>query len=104
MVEPAEFERFIAVPGTTTVNVHVPDEGSLVGTDFTVPYMDMPTQASRLPADRGTPLAVYCRTGRMSAEAVQSLVKLGYRNVVELRGGMEAWTASGRALLPPASP
>lgn len=91
----------MAAPGTTTVNVHVPDEGSLAGTDLVVSYQDVRTQASRFPADRATPLAVYCRTGRMSAEAVQTLVQLGYRNVVELRGGMQAWTASGRSLLPP---
>ena len=38
----------------------------------------------------------------MSAEAVQTLRDLGYTDVVELRGGMEAWTADGRDLLIPA--
>lgn len=102
LADPAEFQRLVAAPGTTTVNVHVPDEGSLPGTDLAVPYTDVRAQAARLPADQGAPLAVYCRSGNMSADAVQMLVQLGYSNVVELRGGMEAWTASGRALLPPA--
>lgn len=101
LADPAEFERLIAEADAIAVNVHVPDEGSLPGTDLAVPYTEVRTQASRFPADRGTPLAVYCRTGRMSAEAAQALVQLGYRNVVDLRGGMEAWTASGRPLLPP---
>ena len=44
--------------------------------------------------------AVYCRSGRMSAIAVRELARLGYGTIVELRGGMVAWEASGRRLLP----
>ena len=38
----------------------------------------------------------------MSAVAVGTLRDLGYTDVVELRGGMDAWVADGRELLPPA--
>ena len=38
----------------------------------------------------------------MSAEAVATLQDLGYTEVTELRGGMDAWVADGRELLPPA--
>jgi len=34
----------------------------------------------------------------MSAIASRTLAQLGYRHVVELRGGMQAWTRSGRKL------
>ena len=47
-------------------------------------------------------MAVYCKSGRMSADAVSTLRQLGYTDVVELRGGMDAWAAGGRELLPPA--
>ena len=50
---------------------------------------------ARLPADRGTPVAIYCKSGRMSAIAATELDRLGYRDVVELRGGMDAWTQQG---------
>ena len=84
------------------VNVHVPDEGSIAGTDTAIPYDEVRTRETELPADLATPLAVYCKTGRMSAEAIRTLRDLGYVDVVELRGGMDAWVAEDRELLPPA--
>ena len=93
---PAEFAAAIADQTTVTVNVHVPFEGTLTGTDLMIPYNRIQQQANTLPADRRTPLAIYCRTGRMSAIAARSLAALGYTDIVELKGGMEAWQASGR--------
>lgn len=100
LVGPAEFAAAVARPGTVTVNVHVPDEGSIRGTDLWIPYDRIETRADSLPA-RSRPLAVYCRSGSMSALAAAKLRALGYENVTELDGGMIAWTASGRLLLPP---
>lgn len=100
LVGPAEFAAAVARPGTVTVNVHVPDEGSIRGTDLWIPYDQIETRADSLPA-RSRPLAVYCRSGSMSALAVAKLRALGYESVTELDGGMIAWEASGRPLLPP---
>ena len=99
---PAEFAAVVADAAVVTVNVHVPDEGSIPGTDVGIPFDRISTSVGDLPQERSTPLAIYCRTGQMSAEAVQTLRDLGYTEVVELRGGMEAWTADGRDLLTPA--
>jgi rhodanese-related sulfurtransferase len=55
--------------------------------------------ADRLPADRATPLAIYCRSGPMSATAAATLHDHGYHNIVKLRGGMRAWQADGRPLI-----
>ncbi len=52
--------------------------------------------AGMLPADRATPLAVYCRSGSMSAIAVERLLALGYTDIIELDGGTDAWAAAGR--------
>ena len=100
LVGPAAFEQRVATAGVVTINVHVPDEGSIAGTDLTIPYTDIST-TTELPSDHTTPLAVYCRSGNMSASAVRDLISLGYTDVVELEGGMQAWTASGRKLLTP---
>jgi phage shock protein E len=98
-VGPDEFAAAIAEPGRVTVNVHVPFEGDIAGTDLSIPFDQITSQAHRLPGDRNTGLAIYCRSGPMSATAAATLHDLGYTDVVELRGGMRAWQADGRPLI-----
>jgi rhodanese-related sulfurtransferase len=97
LLTPAEFAATIAEDGVTVVNVHVPYEGHIAGTDAFVPF-DSIGSWSDLPDDRTTPIAVYCRSGTMSAAAADSLLELGYTNVVDLAGGMNAWIAAGQQL------
>jgi rhodanese-related sulfurtransferase len=99
LVDPAAFAAAVAAPGTVTVDVHIPFEGKIAGTDLMIPYNQVAQQGAELPANRATLLAIYCRTGNMSAIAAPTLASLGYTHIVELRGGMEAWKASGRTLL-----
>ena len=86
-----EGERFVVV------NVHTPEEGSIAGTDLTIRYDEI-LQAAALPADRATPLALYCRSGSMSRIDAQALVDAGYTQIVELEGGVVAWEQAGRSL------
>lgn len=97
LVEPDEFAAVIAEAGVEVINVHVPYEGEIDGTDAFVPFDAIGTW-DELPDDLSTPIAVYCRSGNMSADASAALVELGYTNVVDLDGGMNAWSASGRSL------
>lgn len=41
--------------------------------------------------DHSKPIYVMCRTGRRSAEAQNKLKALGFMNVINVVGGMEAW-------------
>jgi rhodanese-related sulfurtransferase len=97
LVGPESFEQRIDEPDVVTINVHTPDEGSIAGTDLAIPF-DQIESSDELPADRSTPLAVYCRSGNMSADAVDDLAAMGYTDIVELEGGFDAWVASGRTL------
>ena len=97
-VEPTDFALLVKRASTFVLNVHTPDEGSIPGTDAAIPFDQLQRRAAELP-DRSTAVAVYCRTGRMSAEAVQTLRELGFTRVTELSGGMEAWQADGRRLI-----
>jgi phage shock protein E len=101
LVGPDVFAGRIEAPGVVTINVHTPDEGSISGTDLTIPF-DQIRESPDLPADRDTPLAIYCRSDNMSADAVDDLVALGYTDIVELDGGFNAWVAAGRPLQPAA--
>jgi rhodanese-related sulfurtransferase len=97
LVSPEAFAERIEADGVVTINVHTPDEGSIPGTDLAIPF-DRISSSDELPADLDTPLAVYCRSGSMSADAVEDLEQLGYTDIAELEGGFNAWEASGREL------
>ena len=83
----------------TLLNVKTPYIGEIDGTDLYVPYTDLAARASELPANKAASIVVYCRSGHESAIAAQTLLDLGYTNILNLDGGMDAWTASGRALV-----
>ena len=99
LLDPAAFAAAVADPRTTTINVHVPYAGDIPGTTLSIPFDRIGAETGRLPADRTAPLALYCRTGPMSADAARTLADAGYTNIVELAGGMGAWTQSGRPLI-----
>ncbi len=83
----------------TLLNVKTPYIGEISGTDLYIPYDQLGARAAELPADKQARLVVYCRSGNESAIASQTLIDLGYTNIENLDGGMEAWTASGRQLV-----
>lgn len=45
-------------------------------------------------ADKSKPVLVYCRSGNRSALAALSMLQLGYKNVLSMAGGYEAWKKS----------
>lgn len=102
LVGPDEFARRVEDPRVVTINVHIPNEGTIAGTDLAIPF-DQITSATTLPAALTTPLAVYCRSGNMSAQAVRDLTARGYTDIVELDGGYNAWMQAGRTLQAPGS-
>lgn len=104
LLDPTAFAAAVADPRTTTIDVHVPYAGDIPGTTLSIPFDRIGAETGRLPADRSAPLALYCRTGPMSADAARTLAGQGYTNIVELSGGMHAWTSSGRPLLTPPAP
>jgi rhodanese-related sulfurtransferase len=83
----------------TLLNVKTPYIGEIAGTDLYIPYTDVAARAAELPADKTARIVIYCRSGNESAVAAQTLVDLGYTNIDNLDGGMNAWTASGGQLV-----
>ena len=82
----------------TFINVHTPYEGEIEKTDTFIDYDQIVANSASLPKDKNAPIILYCKTGRMSAEALETMKKLGYTNVKHLAGGMEAWQKAGRAI------
>lgn len=99
LASPAEFSAFLDDnPDVPLINVHIPYEQHIEGTDAFIVF-DSILDSGDLPADRSAPIALYCRSGNMSAQASADLVAAGYTNVIDLDGGMNAWEASGSSLL-----
>jgi rhodanese-related sulfurtransferase len=98
-VTPDRLAQMLETEDFTLLNVKTPYSGEIDGTDLYIPYDQLTARASELPADKTAKILVYCLTGHSSAIAAQTLLDLGYTNVWNLDGGMNAWTASGRQLV-----
>ena len=98
-VTPAELDAMLKAGDAPLINVHIPYEGELDGTDAFIPFDHITEELDQLPADKSAKIVLYCRSGRMSTEAAQALVGLGYTNVWELGGGMIAWEQAGFTVL-----
>ena len=81
------------------MNVHVPYEGEIAGTDAFIPFDQVEQQLQRLPSKKDTKILLYCRSGRMSDIAARTLVRLGYTNLWHLDEGMIGWTRQGYPLI-----
>ena len=46
--------------------------------------------------DPATPVVLYCGGGYRSALAAESIMKMGYTNVISMDGGFKAWTDAGQ--------
>ena len=85
-------KEYRAVPGAVLLDVRTPQEyreGHVPGS------VNVPLQAlgskDALPADRNTPLFVYCHSGARGSQAVRLLRQMGYANAKNV-GGITAYT------------
>ncbi len=95
----AEFIRFLEAKDFLLINVHVPYQGEIPGTDLFLPYHAVERLKGGLPAAKDAKIVVYCMTGPMGYAAAESLIKLGYSQVYHFAGGMREWVRSGRQLI-----
>ena len=66
------------------------DEGHIPGA-ILIPYTEIENKAEAMLPDKDKLILVYCRSGRRSKIAAESLAKLGYTNVKEF-GGIIDWS------------
>lgn len=98
-VSARELKKLIQKKDFSFINVHTPYEGEIERTDTFIAYDQIVAQSAGLPKDKNAAIVLYCKTGRMSGEAITTMRKLGYTNVRHLAGGMDAWEKSGGKIL-----
>lgn len=77
------------------VNVHIPQNEQIRGTDAFIAYDEIGIHLEKLPQNKDAKIVLYCRSGSMSDTAAQELAELGYTNVSSLSGGMNDWKQNG---------
>ncbi|MGZ4980544.1 MAG: rhodanese-like domain-containing protein [Methylobacter sp.] len=77
------------------VDVHVPEQQHIRGTDLFIPYNEIEKHQDKLPKDKNTPIYLYCESGPMGNAAARTLHDLGYGNLYNLEGGAKAWRKAG---------
>ena len=85
-------EEFRETPSSMLLDVRTPQEyqsGHISGS-INVPLQTL-GGGDILPANRDTPLFVYCHSGARSGQAVRMLVRMGYVNTKNI-GGIAAYT------------
>jgi rhodanese-related sulfurtransferase len=91
LVDPAAFSELVKNGNGFLVDVHIPEQTHIPGTDAFIPYNEISDNIDEFPQDKSTPILVYCRSGSMSKSASEEISKLGYTNVYDLNGGINAY-------------
>ena len=97
VLTPVQLHDMLASEDIYLVNVHVPYEGEIPGTDAFIPYTEIASKLDELPFGEQQ-VVIYCRSGNMSGEAADAMVAAGAPPFYELSGGFYAWQNAGYPL------
>jgi len=101
-LQAVEARDFLAThPEALVLDVRDPDEwnddlGHIDGARQ-IPLAALPSRLDEVAAWRDRPVVVVCRVGARSQRAAELLAAAGYRQVMNLEGGMAAWRQSEAA-------
>lgn len=92
-MDPAEFHEQIQDGEVQLIDVRTPEEfaeGHIEGAkNINFHSNDFLSQFSKL--DRNKPLYIYCKSGNRSGKAAKELSGMGFKKIIDLKGGYLAW-------------
>jgi len=94
LVSPQKFATLAKEKNAFMLDVHTPEQTHIPGTNAVIPFDKISENVDTLPADKSTPILVYCRSGSMSGKASTEIASLGYTSVYDLEGGTNAYKES----------
>ncbi|KKR71774.1 MAG: Rhodanese domain protein [Microgenomates group bacterium GW2011_GWC1_41_8] len=90
-VDSSRFSELAKQENAFLLDVHIPEQTHIPGTDAFIPYNEIEKHTDQLPSDKTTPILVYCRSGNMSRQASETLASLGYTTIYDLEGGTDLY-------------
>ncbi len=94
MIQSQDYDNLTSQDDVFVLNVHVPKQKPLPQTDESIAYNLLSQNQASLPENKKTPILVYCRSGSMSRIAAKQLLKMGYKTIYDLEGGVKAYEES----------
>jgi len=94
----AEFKKELAAKKGLLLDVRTPaecEEGIIEGATV-IDYQgkDFMSEIGKL--DRNRPVFIYCAAGGRSRQTMTRMTNMGFKEVHDLEGGMEAWREAGQ--------
>ena len=98
----AAYEQFRASEGAQFVDVREPDEWAATGVPPGARLIPLGQFERRAPAElaKDRPVYVICNSGNRSRVAAEALIWLGYGQVYNVDGGIQAWLKAGLPVEP----
>ncbi|MQP25817.1 rhodanese-like domain-containing protein [Flavobacterium sp. LMO8] len=98
VLDVAKYEKKMTQPDVQLVDVRTLGEYSeghienAVNMDVTADDFD----AKVASLDKEKPVMVYCKLGGRSSKAATRLKELGFKNIIDLEGGITSWTSENK--------
>lgn len=90
----SELTKMKAEKKAIVIDVRTPAEwqqGVIAGADLFMDYNSPTFQQQLAKLDKSKTYIVYCRSGGRSAGASQVMVDSGFKNVINMQGGISSW-------------
>ena len=98
---PAAFEKQMAAQKGQVIDVRTPREykAGHIGNAVNMHLYDKDFEQRLDKLDKSKTVFVYCKVGGRSADAVEIMAAKGFKHIIELKGGTDAWTEAGKPLV-----